>query len=164
MKLDRSNFAKWATDNYRQDLKGIHGISHWARVFNNGRIMNNMLSEDQRVDEDLLFIFAFFHDTERTNEGYDTDHGTLASNLLESINGSDVVQLDEDSLNELCGAMELHSDGVITGTLLQKLCYDSDRLDLWRADITIDPKYLCTDVGKKLHEERKNAGFYEKVA
>ena len=160
-KINKQKIASWAKSHFKLLHSGYHGVDHWSRVFNNSKQINKLMSN--KVNEDLLFLFAFFHDVERTNEGHDLIHGKEAAKLLEELNNSELFSLTENDLNELQGAMELHSNGVITGTILQKICYDSDRLDLWRADIKINPVYLCTDAAKQIHKERLNTDFYTRA-
>jgi uncharacterized protein len=56
---------------YVLDWQGIHGISHWARVWENGM----RLAAVTGAKPEVVGYFALFHDSRRFNEGRDHNHG-----------------------------------------------------------------------------------------
>ena len=84
----------------------IHGPEHWARVEQNGlRIANR-----NGADTTVVRLFALFHDAERHSDGFDPQHGQRAAKLVASLHG-ELFTIDQDSLELLCVACELHHEG-----------------------------------------------------
>ena len=59
--------------NYPLRPGGTHGVSHWARVLENGAA----LAKTTQVDLEAGLLFAVFHDCQRWNEDWDDGHGLL---------------------------------------------------------------------------------------
>ena len=60
---------------YALAWNGTHGVSHWARVLENGR----RLAEETGANIQVIQLFAVFHDSRRLNEGFDDGHGQRLS-------------------------------------------------------------------------------------
>ncbi len=95
---------------------------------------------------DLLVVelFAFLHDSKRENDSYDPEHGLRASRYAHSLNGQ-YFDLTNHQLTQLCEAMENHTSGYKHDDVTIQSCWDSDRLDLGRLDITPSPDYLSEE-------------------
>jgi len=120
---------------------GIHGVPHWSRVWVHGRALAAAVD----VNPQVLAWFAFLHDSQRHNDGYDPLHGRRAADFAVRLRREGV--LDELAVREfehLCEAMRLHSDGHTTGELAIVTCWDADRLDLARVGITPKANRMCT--------------------
>ena len=64
-------------EQYSLDWYGLHGITHWARVYENGlRIANSY-----DVNHDVLLLFAVFHDSGRVNDEVDPGRGLRGAEL-----------------------------------------------------------------------------------
>ena len=122
---------------------GIHGIVHWARVFENGV----HLAELTGADMDVVKLFAVLHDSKRRNDDYDPEHGPRAAEFARQIRG-DVFDLPDHEFNLLCIACEGHTDELTHSDITVQACWDADRLDLGRVGITPRPSRLCTNVAK----------------
>jgi uncharacterized protein len=131
-------------EEYKLPLLGTHGISHWARVLENGRLLAQQIGADLKVVE----LFAIFHDSRRKNEGWDIGHGLRGAELAASLRGS-VYEISDAGFRLLEIACVQHTDGLLEADLTVQACWDSDRLDLLRAGIRPDPKKLCTEAAKK---------------
>jgi len=127
-------------DRYALPRNGIHGLSHWARVMENGRKLSERTGARRRVVE----LFALFHDSQRINEGIDEDHGRRGAMLAAELRGRAYELKDEDFVL-LIQACELHTDGLLEGDVTVQTCWDADRLDLDRVGITPRSEKLCTD-------------------
>lgn len=135
---------------FRLDWNGIHGVSHWSRVYHNGLKMVTISDAmgRQPLNRDVVMLFAFLHDHEREHDDHDTTHGRRAALNAKNLRGK-YFELDDNSFELLCYAMEYHSDGHIEAPdPVVQVCWDADRLDLGRVDVRPDPKYLCTDMAK----------------
>jgi len=131
---------------YSLPLNGIHGISHWARVLENGK----RLAKINHANMPVVQLFAIFHDSKRVNESIDTDHGLKGAEFAASLRGC-LFNLNDECFELLRIACTLHTDGLTDGDVTVQTCWDSDRLDLGRIGITPDPRYLCTDAAKNPH-------------
>ena len=127
-------------------VRGAHGVVHWARVLENGLA----IAARTGADEEIVTLFALFHDSRRVNEALDPGHGLRGAELARSFRGT-LLHLDDARFALLHEACALHTDGESGGydpTVLT--CWDADRLDLGRVGIRPDPLRLCTDAGRAL--------------
>jgi uncharacterized protein len=129
---------------YRLPWRGVHGITHWARVLENG--LRLAFYTGARVH--VVALFAVFHDSQRSNESLDPGHGRRGADLAKSLRGRAFHLSDEDFLL-LETACAYHTDRLTAGDITVQTCWDSDRLDLGRAGIIPDPRYLCTAAAKE---------------
>ncbi|WP_300670040.1 hypothetical protein [Desulfoluna sp.] len=129
---------------YVQPLEGRHGLVHWARVLENGRLLADRTDADLTVVE----LFSIFHDACRHNESFDPNHGARGAKLARQFHQSGFLSLSDRQLELLTYACEAHTDGLITGDLTVRVCWDSDRLDLGRAGIRPAQGLLCTGAAR----------------
>jgi len=129
---------------YTLTWDGIHGITHWARVMENGL----RLAELNGADKEIVALFAVFHDCKRQNEGRDDDHGKRGGDFAISLK-EDLLNLSEDRLDLLYTACAGHTAGKTKGDITVRTCWDADRLDLYRVKIKTDPDKLCTVEAKQ---------------
>jgi uncharacterized protein len=130
---------------YALPLWGDHGLAHWARVYQNGV----RLAEASEADQEVVGLFAIFHDSRRINEDYDDGHGLRGGELARSLRGK-LVHLDDARFELLFEACRLHTDGLTVGDPTLMACWDADRLDLGRVKIVPSPKLLCTSFAREL--------------
>jgi uncharacterized protein len=128
---------------YALPTSGTHGVSHWARVIENGR----RLAEYTGADLNILELFAIFHDSRRENEGIDDGHGRRGADYAALLLGSH-FELSNADFELLRFACAHHTDGMLDGNITIQTCWDADRLDLGRVGIPPQPAYLCTDAAK----------------
>jgi uncharacterized protein len=128
---------------YRLPWDGIHGVSHWARVLENGR----QLAEAAGARIGVVELFAVFHDSRRTNEGIDDGHGRRGADLARELRGIEFELADED-FDLLVHACNLHTEGRLDGDITVRTCWDADRLDLGRVGTTPRPEKLCTEAAR----------------
>ena len=128
---------------YALSLIGTHGLSHWARVLENGRV----LAPRTGAKIDVVELFAVFHDSRRVNEGWDEDHGGRGAELAARLRGAGfhLGNRDFDLLQQACRE---HTSGWVAGDITVQTCWDADRLDLGRVGIAPDIRYLCTEPAK----------------
>ena len=80
----------FAIKHARTDGYSIHGIDHWDRVFNHGLSLNV-----PGADLDVVLCFAYLHDVERQDDGYEEEHGPRAAKLIDEIRNSVLGFLDD---------------------------------------------------------------------
>jgi len=131
---------------YQLPINGIHGISHWARVLENGRL----LARDLDINKDIIELFAVFHDSKRVNDMRDKNHGERGAQFAHELRGQ-FFDLSDDDFSLLKTACCGHTDQSSSKDLTIQICWDADRLDLGRAFIKPDPKLLCIETAKN-HE------------
>ena len=123
----------------------VHGISHWDRVSKNA---DSLRTSD--VNMLVVKAFAYIHDVEREDDGYDLQHGPRAAALVDNIRDS---FLNDDEIHQLKKACELHTSTWRTEDATVNACFDADRLDLGRVGITPDPEKMATVQGRILAEQ-----------
>ena len=89
MKLNIPLVLKPVLEDYALPLNGDHGVSHWARVLENGL----RLAEDTGANVKVISLFAVIHNSRRQNEGTDPEHGPRAAEFAVELRGS-VFDLD----------------------------------------------------------------------
>jgi uncharacterized protein len=121
----------------------FHGEKHWRRVAQNGlRVLDS-----PGADALVVFLFALFHDSMRENEGIDPDHGIRGRVLgVELIpNHLDVSESQLAAFEEAC---DHHTDGMVSEDPTVGVCWDSDRLDLWRVSKRPRPEFMSTPAAR----------------
>ena len=126
--------------------RGIHGLSHWARVHANGL----RLARANGADTEVVELFALFHDSGRINENADVEHGPRGAMVAQQFHGR-LFPLDAEKLELLLTACRLHTTARTHDHRTVQTCFDADRLDLARIGKTVDPRYLCTPEAKDPH-------------
>ena len=118
----------------------LHGVDHWQRVAAAGLAL---LPQTPDADPPLVFLFALFHDSMRLNDGHDPMHGPRAARLARELRGV-AFGLDDARMGLLEFACEEHTNGGISPDPTVALCWDADRLNLWRVGIRPNPRWLST--------------------
>ncbi|MBO5465924.1 MAG: hypothetical protein J6A02_00610 [Prevotella sp.] len=122
---------------------GVHGFFHSQRVERFGL----MLAEKTDADRDVIIWFAYLHDSQRTNDGYDNNHGPEAARFVDTIRNAFLQELSDTQISKLKEACRLHTSTHRTGDITIDTCFDADRLDLPRVGIMPDPKRMATEQG-----------------
>lgn len=129
---------------YALDWHGLHGIRHWARVYENGL----RLASGNGARPAVVMLFAVFHDSRRQSEGKDDGHGARGARLAEEFRGR-YFELDDGDFTLLVKACRLHTVAETDDDLTVRTCFDADRLDLPRVGTIVDPRLLCTDAARR---------------
>ncbi len=147
--MDTDAIIEAVLEEYRLPWFGIHGLSHWGRVLENGL----KLAETTGANTEVVTLFAFFHDARRRNEGFDPGHGLRGAEFAESLRGDvhpkggkrNLFELDDLEFHLLWDACARHTDGLTRAHVTVQTCWDADRLDLGRDGPIIPvPGRLCT--------------------
>ncbi len=122
---------------------GVHGVSHWARVLENGLRLAALTGANPRI----IRYFAVFHDSRRLNEQIDPGHGQRGGDFARSLLGL-AFDMPADEFDLLYIACRDHTAGLTTGDISVQTCWDADRLDIGRVGFKVSRRYLCTDAAK----------------
>ncbi len=142
-RLDEQQVLEAVLASYTLPRFGVHGISHWARVMENGLRLAARTGADRRV----IRLFALLHDARRQNESIDPGHGRRAAEWVASLHGS-AFELPAPEFELLLHACRRHTDGLTEADVTVQTCWDADRLDLGRVGITPVPGRLCTEAAR----------------
>ena len=138
MNLD--NLLAAIRSEYALAWDGIHGISHWLRVRENGL----RLAEQTGAHIEVVELFAYLHDSKRFNDGGDPEHGSRGAALARRLHRGGLLDLADAPFELLVYACAHHTDGLTEADVTVQTCWDSDRLDLGRVGIRPKPERLCT--------------------
>jgi uncharacterized protein len=119
----------------------LHGEAHWRAV------TYTALELAPRVpgaDPLVGFLFGLIHDSQRVHDGGDPQHGPRAARLTQNLFGEGLLPISEPRLETLYQAVRDHTSGRWSDDPTIGLCWDADRLNLWRCNATPDPAYLST--------------------
>lgn len=128
---------------FKLNWRGIHGVSHWTRVQQNGLL----LSESTGANTAVVELFAFLHDSCRQNDGHAPNHGARTADFTQSLHGS-VITLSAQELTVRLDACQGHTHGSCSDSVTVQTCWDADRLDLGRVGIKPLAERLCTGAAK----------------
>jgi uncharacterized protein len=118
----------------------IHGPQHWQTVAAFGL---TLARQTPGADETVALLFGILHDCLRVNDQRDPDHGRRAGALARAMNGG-LFQLEPVRQQLLETALSLHVDGLVSDDPTIGVCWDADRLHLWRIGVVPDPALLST--------------------
>ena len=133
-------------EGYELPLEGLHGPRHWIRVSRTGL---KLARTTAGADQEVVHMFALFHDSRRVNELRDHDHGFRGAELAHSMRDTHLIHLTDAQFELLRYACVHHTDGRTSSDPTIGCCWDADRLDLVRVGIKPDLEYLSTEAGKR---------------
>lgn len=134
---------KLAGQHYQLDLEGVHGLSHWARVYQNGIF----LASQEGVNRSVVELFSLFHDSQRISDGTDWDHGRRGAQLVMDLRRNlPITELETEVLLKAC---RLHTEAATDSDITIQCCFDADRLDLWRVGIRPLSTRLCSPLAQE---------------
>jgi uncharacterized protein len=139
--------SNYLIEQFKLDINGIHGVTHWRRVSRNAHWIAEELRESP--DLEVCDLFAYIHDSCRQTEVADAGHGDRAANLAFDLHGS-YFDIGQDRLALLTEAITIHHEQMQHPDLTIKVCLDADRLDLGRIGVTPDRRFLNTTAARAL--------------
>jgi uncharacterized protein len=145
MTIDYSALWSRVAQPTRQHTMPLHGPDHWRRVERNGLL----LARRTGADEDVVRLFALFHDAARIHDGWDDGHGARGAALACSLRGV-AFQFSDERFALLQYACTWHTDQNHHPDPTIGTCWDADRLDLGRVGVIPDPDFLNTDFAKEI--------------
>ena len=136
-----------------------HGAHHWRLVGVTGAELAPTVPD---ADPLVVLLFALFHDSQRETDYIDPEHGPRGALLARELIPSFLSDFEEERLEVLCKACELHTSAGPTDDPTLGTCWDSDRLNLWRVGIEPSPYYLSTEEAKRPERIQWAEGLQEK--
>jgi len=148
VKNDIERLREYAMNRWKLGEYSLHGVEHWDRVAKNGDTLNV-----SGADMVVVRVFAYLHDVERLDDGYDMEHGPRAAKLISQIRGTVLNFLNDQQIELLTKACSLHTVVRKTGNATIDTCFDADRLDLPRVGIMPRCERMATKEGAEKAKE-----------
>lgn len=123
----------------------VHGPEHWRRVAVVGL---ELLREVPDADPFSVLRFALFHDSQRYTDSTDPGHGRRGGAMARELLEEDGVSADRVDL--IVDACAKHTAGQVSADPTIGVCWDSDRLNLWRVGSRPSPVLLSTEAARSL--------------
>jgi len=130
---------------FRCDRDSIHGPSHWRRVERNGMLVSTRSGAVQEV----VRLFAVFHDSRREHDGWDDAHGAQGAAYAAKLRGV-LFDISDEHFELLHEACTWHTHGRLSAEPTIGTCWDADRLDLGRVGIQPEADYMSTEFGREI--------------
>jgi uncharacterized protein len=143
MPLNLPSIARTVLDEYSLSPDGDHGVSHWARVLENGL----RLAETTDANIEVVQLFALFHDSKRVKETSDPGHGQRGADFAAEL-WEQLFSLPDHEFGLLYRACAGHTDEPTHPNITVQTCWDADRLDLGRVGVMPHPSRLCTEAAR----------------
>lgn len=133
----------------------VHGEDHWRAVAAVGLELNRLCASTNRS---LLLAFGMLHDCRRADEGWDPEHGARAADVaMRSAPLRDILSAED--IERLAFACLWHEKGRVERKVHDiGLCWDSDRYNLVRLEITPIRELLSAPI-----DEAQHMGMIEKT-
>ena len=122
----------------------LHGERHWQTVATIGEVL---CRETPGADPAVALLFGLLHDCRRFDDGGDPGHGRRAAAYALGLHGR-YFTLAQPRLERLLTALAYHVDGQVSEDPTVGVCWDADRLHLWRLGVEPDPDLLSTAAGR----------------
>ena len=145
MNTDWQRLWEHVTREFVCGAHSIHGPSHWRRVERNGL----RIAPHSGASEEVVRLFAVFHDSRRVHDGTDNKHGALGAAYAASLRGK-LFDVSDEHFELLHYACTWHTHGRLSEDPTIGTCWDADRLDLGRVGIEPHPRYMSTAFGREL--------------
>jgi uncharacterized protein len=143
--IDFERLWRIVADQFQLPIDSDHGPEHWKRVEQNGLL----IAKETGADVAVVRLFALFHDSKRENEFADPDHGKRGAAYARELRGT-YFQITDEQFDLLEFACIWHTASTHNSDPTIATCWDADRLDLGRVGIIPDPKFMNTDLGRRL--------------
>lgn len=134
--------------------KRAHGVKHGKIVEAFGMYLAHYYPE---CDRDVVRWFAYLHDSqcEVYNPDYNDDgHGQRAADYIDKIRLTYLSELNDMQIEKLKTACIMHTSTHKVDDVTVNVCFDSDRMDLPRVNIQVNPEKMATDAGANLAQRK----------
>lgn len=135
----------YTIDNLIISPTSIHGPTHWKSVERYGLY----LSQKTGADQNVVRLFAIFHDCKRMNDGIDEEHGLRGANFAKHLRNK-YFRLNDKQFELLYQACKHHTDSIFHEDPTVGTCWDADRLDLRRIGTQPNVSFFSTEIAKTI--------------
>lgn len=123
-----------------------HGEAHWRAV---AWTALELAGEVAGADPVVGLLFGLLHDSQRIDDGHDPEHGPRAAAFTRELARAGLLPVEEARLVVLCRAIAEHTTARPTDDPTLGVCYDADRLNLWRIGVRPYERFLSTEPAKR---------------
>ena len=145
MSTDFQRLWEHVTREFQCHCDSVHGPSHWRRVERNGLL----IATRSGAIEEVVRLFAVFHDSRREHDGWDNTHGARGAAYAASLRGV-LFDLTDAHFELLHFACTWHTHGRLSDDPTVGTCWDADRLDLGRVGVLPEAAYMSTEFGREM--------------
>ncbi len=124
-----------------------HGPQHWRCV---SLVGVRLSGTTPGADALVAFLFGLFHDAMRENDWQDEGHGTRGASLMTRFYRAGLIPITLPQYEAALLACQTHTEAAPTKRAVLGVCYDADRLNLWRVCVRPEPAYLSTIAGREM--------------
>lgn len=125
----------------------LHGLDHWWRVWKNAEWLTTR-NVIKGVDLEVVALFALFHDSMRVNDQNDPGHPERGWFLFEYLYDGIGHVLTETQTSQLMTAICFHHEGRTHESPTVGVCWDADRMDIYRKGLWPDPQLMSTGAAR----------------
>jgi uncharacterized protein len=141
--IRRYRLKKYLKQHFKLEAESLHGPTHWQEVESIGLA----IARKNGADQEVIWLFAWLHDSCRETEFTDQRHGERAAKLAKKLRGK-YFKLTDDKFEKLHFACKNHAHGMVCEDVTVGTCWDADRLDMGRVGINPTEEYMSTIEGK----------------
>jgi len=123
----------------------LHGEAHWRAVAYTALELAPLVDG---ADPLVGLLFGLLHDSQRLNDGGDPEHGPRAAIFTRSLAERGLLPLEPIQLDLLTTAIHHHTTEKSSRDPTVGLCWDADRLNLWRIGVEPRVNFLSTAAAK----------------
>ena len=138
----------WVVFDYSHSRhSALHGVHHWQCVAWTGY---HLMQEVPDCDPVVVLLFGLLHDSMRLTDLGDPEHGKRGGQFARWLFDKGHLEgISSTQLDLLQIACTDHSDGYTSKDPTIGVCWDADRLNLWRIGIRPSSALMSTDAAKK---------------
>lgn len=145
MSIKWQHIWEYVAAKFRCDRDSVHGLSRWHRV----ERYRSLIAARSGAFEEVVRLFAVFHDSCRVHDDWDNTHGTRAAAFAASLRGR-LFDLSDEHFERLHCACTWHTHGKLSDDPTMGTCWDVDRLDLGRIGIEPEIAYMSAELGREI--------------
>jgi uncharacterized protein len=124
----------------------LHGEAHWRAVTYTALELAPLVAG---ADVVVGFVFGLMHDSQRVHDGHDPGHGPRAARVALDLHAEGALAISPRRLDLLMTAMDGHTAGRRSSDPTTGMCWDADRLNLWRIGVMPRAEFLSTSAARE---------------
>ena len=109
--------------------------------------------------QEVVRLFAVFHDSRREHDGWDDAHGAQGAAYAAKLRGV-LFDISDEHFELLHAACTWHTHGGLSAEPTIGTCWEADRLDLGRVGIQPEADYMSTEFGREIAADPVKWAYY----